>query len=115
MEIRSKRQVMVDELQAELKDAYFKPNKLTEIDSDPRWRTLDAIAEYKEINIEWQYEETDFTKIGGEPIVVEWTSSKKDKRTYSDTLNAVKRIAKGHEIMVYKTPTTNLIIVILAQ
>ena len=49
MEIRSKRQVMVDELQAELKDAYFKPNKLTEIDSDPRWRTLDAIAEYKEI------------------------------------------------------------------
>lgn len=93
----------------------WKPGYLTEIDSDPRWRTLDLIEATEKKEIVWEWENTDFTNIGGEPIVVEFSTTIKDEIKQKEGLAFIKllcgaeyKVIEGEDLIVIlnqKAPT----------
>ena len=61
---------LLKKLQENLKLSWT-PDFITKIDSDPRWEALRMIEMVTGKEIEWDWEFTDFTSIGGTPIVIE--------------------------------------------
>lgn len=68
---------LVTVLQAKLIDLDFKPNFLNEVDSDPRYRALRTINDKLKVDIEWNWSKTDYSKIKGEPVVIEFSQDDK--------------------------------------
>jgi len=101
---------IIEQLQNVFNKNVWKPDYLTKIDSDPRWRAIDVIEEKKGITLEWNWEDTDFSKIGSNPIVIEFTSTKDDVIKYKKGLKIVEKIVDkiNYELITGK----NLIILI---
>ena len=99
---------ILKQLQEAFKDNVWQPNLITKVDSDPRYRAIPLIEKELGITIEWDWEETDFTKIGSEPIVIEFTTTKDDaiKITKGTTMiknmivNKNYRVIKGDNIII---------------
>lgn len=78
---------LVTVLQAKLNDLDFKPNFLNEVDSDPRYRALRTINDKLKVDIEWNWSKTDYSKIKGEPVVIEF--SQDDKISLIEACNVI--------------------------
>ena len=68
---------LVTVLQAKLNDLDFKPNFLNEVDSDPRYRALRTINDKLKVDIDWNWSKTDYSKIKGEPVIIEFSQDDK--------------------------------------
>lgn len=91
---------ILKQLQEAFKDNVWMPDLLTKVDSDARWRAIDVIEEVKEIKIDWNWKDTDFTKLGCNPIVVEFSSTKADKITMKKGLEIIQEIIKNTDHQV---------------
>lgn len=107
-ETLEERMEILKQLQKAFKDNVWRPDLITKVDSDPRYRAITLIEKELGITIEWDWEETDFTKIGSEPIVIEFTSTKDDaiKITKGTTMiknmivNKNYRVIKGDNLII---------------
>lgn len=97
-------------VQEALKTNVWRPDFITEVDSDPRWRALDLIKEQKGVKLEWEWQFTDFAPINGEPIVVEFSTTGDDKVSQTEGLKRVSEIISdtGYELI-----QGNMLIVIM--
>lgn len=68
---------LVTVLQAKLKELDFTPNFISEVDSDPRYKALNTISDKLKVDIEWNWSDTDYSKIKGEPVVIEFSQNDK--------------------------------------
>ena len=103
---------ILEKLQEAFRNNVWKPELLTMVDSDPRWRAIDLIEKEKGIKVEWDWEHTDFSKLGCNPIVVEFSSTKEDEVKLRKGIQIVKKILEKtqYEIIIGKK-----IIVILKE
>ena len=86
------------------------PDFITEIDSDPRWDALRMIETATGKEIVWNWEDTDFSSIGGTPIVIEHDE-------YADKISFIDLITKVLTIVDKDCMTieSDRLIVILAK
>lgn len=103
---------IIEQLQNVFSKNVWKPDHLTKIDSDPRWRAIDVIEEKKGITIEWNWDETDFSKLGSNPIVIEFTSTKDDAIKFKMGLKIVEKIVHEKD---YEVITGNKLIVLIER
>ena len=99
---------LVEKLQEAFKENVWSPDFITRIDSDPRYRTLDAIEEKTGIEIEWAWTDTDFSAIGKEPIVIEFSNGHDDKVKQGAGLKIVETLIGPKHIVI---ESSNLIII----
>lgn len=100
---------LLSKLQENLKELTRRPDFITEIDSDPRWDAIRTIEIATGKEIEWDWEYTDFSSIGGTPIVIEHGDA--DKISFTDLVTKVLEIVgEGH-----MTIESDKLIVILAK
>ncbi|MBN3490255.1 hypothetical protein JV173_01885 [Acholeplasma equirhinis] len=81
-------QALVKILHDKLKGLTFQPNFISEIDSDPRYKTLRVIEEKLKKDIDWNWDETDFSSIKGEPIIIEFSAN--DEISILDACQIIK-------------------------
>jgi len=103
---------ILEQIQKSLSNNVWKPDYITLVDSDPRWRALDVIEKEKGIKIEWFWEDTDFTEIGCNPIVVEFSTTKDDKIKFKKGLSIIKEIVRETE---YEIITGNKLIIVMKR
>lgn len=89
---------LLNKLQDNLGYLSWAPDFITKIDSDPRWEALRMIEKATNTDITWDWEDTDFTSIGGEPIIIELGQD--DWITFKDLVTRVREIVgEGHTII----------------
>jgi len=101
---------ILEQLQKEFKNNVWKPEHLTMVDSDPRWRAIDIIEKETGIKLDWCWKDTDFTEIGCEPLVVEFSSTKDDEIKFIRGKNIIQKIIKDTE---YQAIIGNKLVVII--
>lgn len=79
---------LVKVLQEKLKGLAFKPNYISETDSDPRYKALRIIDEKLNKDIDWNWSKTDYSSIKGEPIIIEFSAS--DEISILDACQIIK-------------------------
>lgn len=100
---------LLNKLQENLKELTWKPDFITEVDSDPRWEALRAIKIAIFKDIEWEWKDTDFSSIGGEPIVIE--HGIEDPITFDDLVNTVSAMVGEGRTCI----ETDRLIIVLAE
>jgi hypothetical protein len=101
---------ILNKLQEAFKNNVWMPDLLTKVDSDARWRAIDVIEEIKGIKIDWNWKDTDFTKLGCNPIVVEFSSTKTDKITMKKGLKIIQKFIKNTD---YQIITGNNLVILI--
>lgn len=87
---------LLNKLQNNLSYLSWAPDFITKLDSDPRWEAIRMIEKATNTDIDW--EDTDFTSIGGEPIIIELGQD--DWIPFKDLVTRVREIVgEGHTII----------------
>lgn len=81
-------------LKETFKGNVWAPDFITVIDSDPRYRALDVIERRTKTLIDWDWKNTDFSNIKGEPVIVEFSNTNNDAIKYKEGLKLIQKACK---------------------